>query len=105
MSFYLIALAGVLIHFVIKFQKHIDARESKKINWKKELEKWGWQRQVFNTIISLILAMALVYFKGYIESMFGEIKELGIFFLGYFSDSIFKNVSERYEKKYKVERK
>lgn len=95
MTLYLIAFFGVLFHLVTKYRD----------SWTKR-QKFDWKYQIVFTAFSIPTAFIIVYFKDPVLKLLGvsfmdnpevanavdKVVQLLCFFLGYWADSIWKNV-------------
>lgn len=87
------AIGGILIHLLAKYR---DALTQK--------QKLDWRIHLINTAFSVIVSAAIVFFREDINAIVQfEITKLVAFFMGYFSDSIWKNITAFYGNKLKVE--
>lgn len=87
-TLYLIALAGVVFHLIMKYRDAYTRSEA-----------FDFKKQGIFSVFSLITALLLVYFREGIADFLSmqvdwssKVSQLLVFFLGYFSDSIWKNV-------------
>jgi amino acid transporter len=97
MIFYIAAFLGVLAHFILKWR---DA-------WTKE-EPFNYKYHGIIGAFSLFLALILIFFKEDINGMLGDGYQitwnpLMCFFIGYFSDSVFKNLESFAAKRLKTD--
>jgi len=100
MILYLIVLLGVVFHLIMKYR---DAYTKS--------EPFDWKKQMTFSAFSLLTAFVLVYFKEAILKLLSididwnstaKMTQLLAFFLGYFADSIWKNVESTGMNKLKV---
>ena len=90
--FYIYGIAGVLFHLVMKIR---DAYTKG--------EKFNWATNGIFSVFSLITAMVLVVFRDEIFIYLGlDMTNFTVFLLGYFSDSVWKNVKAEKAKEFKV---
>lgn len=99
--FYILAIAGVLMHIGLKFRDFVS-KYPKDFNLKNMLAEWGWKKHLFFGFFSLMMALILIYTWDYwLESTF-PMNTLNAFFIGYFADSIFKNLKTEKQKQLNV---
>jgi hypothetical protein len=90
LTFYLVAFGGIVVHFFVRF------RDSQTKN-----EKFEWRQNLLFTLYVTVVTMAMVTFRTDITNILlhtgvdltqiaGE--KLIWFFIGYFADSVWKNV-------------
>ena len=90
---FLVAIAGILVHLLAKYRDAITQKV-----------KLDWRLHGINTAFSVIISAVIVFFKKDIaEYIPFEMTYLVAFFIGYFSDSIWKNVTSFYGNKLKAE--
>lgn len=101
MTLYLIVFLGVVFHLIMKYR---DAYTKSEV--------FDWKRQMTFSGFSLLTAFVLVYFRDAIVKLLAidvdwnsteKMTQLLAFFLGYFADSIWKNVEKTGSSKLKVE--
>lgn len=101
MTLYLIVFLGVVFHLIMKYRDAYTKSET--FEWKRHLTFSGF---------SLLTAFVLVYFRDAIVKLLAidvdwnsteKMTQLLAFFLGYFADSIWKNVEKTGSSKLKVE--
>lgn len=87
------AVGGILIHLIAKYR---DAITQKKVI--------DWKLHLVNTAFSVIVCSAIVFFRSDINGFIDfEFTRLIAFFMGYFSDSIWKNITTFYGNKLKAQ--
>jgi ABC-type Fe3+-siderophore transport system permease subunit len=90
---FLFAVAGILIHLLAKYR---DAYTQK--------QTLDWKLHLINTAFSVIISGVIVFFKDYIKEFISvDVTSPVAFFVGYFSDSIWKNFTTFYGNKLKAE--
>ena len=87
LQLYLLVLAGMIVHLGLKLR---DA-------WTKG-EEFDIKKQLVFGLLGLPIALAVVYFRDYITG-FIDVTPVTAFFLGYFLDSVIKNVESYGRKK------
>ena len=86
MELYILVVIGMITHLALKLR---DA-------WTKEQE-FDIKKQLVCSLLGLPLVFAVVYFREYLIG-FIDITPVTAFFLGYFADSVVKNI-ESYGKR------
>lgn len=82
MILYLLAFLGCIIHLIMKWR---DA-------WTKK-EKFDIKRQTIISLVSLPLVFVIIFLKGDLTEWLSiNITSTVAFFMGYFSDSVVKNL-------------
>ena len=88
--FYIAALLGVVVHFILQIR---DAQT--------KMEVFNWQKQLINSIYIIIMTAVLVAFRLDVVKIVGSIgidlndladNKMLWFFVGYFADSVWKNI-------------
>lgn len=101
MILYLIALAGVVFHLLMKYR---DAYTKQEV--------FDWKRQGMFSSFSLVIALVLIYFRtDLIQFLLNagiDLKDLADskllwFLVAYFSDSVWKNVEKTGKTKLKID--
>lgn len=84
-EFYILALVGLCVHLLMKWRD----------SWTQK-EVWDWKRQAKWSIVSVLTSFVIIYLRDYLTFDIGsvhiEINPLTAFFVGYFADSLWKNL-------------
>lgn len=112
LMYYIIAVVGVLFHVVMKLRNAFtEAAPDAEIS--DILKAFKLKKQIIFAAFSCATALVLVWFRDYVFSAVGidpkgidpKLLNALVFFLGYFSDSIWKNTEKTGASKFKVEDK
>ena len=87
----LFAFFGIAVHILMKYRDSIT--QGNPLDWKKH--------SIF-AAISLIISVALILMRDELEAIL-PFSKAGSFFIGYFADSVWKNVTMFYGNKLKVQ--
>lgn len=99
--YYAVAIFAVFFHTALKFRDFVS-KSPKQFNIGQLLKDWGWQKHLFFGFFSMIMAAVLVFTWDYwLEATF-PLNELNAFFVGYFADSVFKNLKADKQKQLNV---
>lgn len=81
---FLLAAAGVLAHFLAKYLDSITTKQA-----------FDWKQHIVFAAYSLIVIVAFMFGWNYISPMMGgmELNHFTAFLLGYFADSLVKNLT------------
>ena len=98
LTFALLALTGIIIHIGNKFVDALTKKPKEQI-FKDFWKKYDWVTPVATSIVSLIIALAIIAIRSDIESTIGFIvSNASALVLGYTADSIWKNLQNKWIK-------
>jgi len=92
LEYYVLALIGMGVHLLLKWRDAYTQGES-----------WDWKRHLIFSGIGVLTSFVVIYLREYltIDIMGTEISvnPLTAFFIGYFADSVWKNIESGVRKK------